>query len=120
MSAKRIAKPSRRADVPQRGRANLGRLRRMSEEAIERTSPPELTDLPDDFWSDAEVVVAPLKQAISLRVDRDVLDWFREQGPRYQTRINAVLRTYVSQAKGARKSVRAVRSKTSSRQGGSR
>jgi uncharacterized protein (DUF4415 family) len=91
----------------------------MTEQEIKRTSPPELADLPDDFWSDAEVVVAPLKQAISLRVDRDVLDWFREQGPRYQTRINAVLRTYVSQAKGVRKSARAVRSKTSRRPDGS-
>ena len=120
MSAKRVAKRLRRADVAQRGRADLARLRRMTEQEIERTSPPELAHLPDDFWSDAEVVVAPLKQAISLRVDRDVLDWFREQGPRYQTRINAVLRTYVSQAKGASNSTRAVRSRTSRRREGSR
>ena len=99
MSAKRTAKLSRRDDLPQRGRADLGRLRRMTEPEIERTSPPELADLRADFWADAEVVVAPLKQAISLRVDQDVLEWFREQGPRYQTRINAVLRTYVSRAK---------------------
>ncbi len=120
MSAKRIAKPSRRADVPPRGRADLGRLRRMTEREIERTSPPELADLPDDFWSEAEVVVAPLKQAISLRVDQDVLDWFREQGPRYQTRMNAVLRTYVSQAKGVRRSGRALRSKASHQREGAR
>ena len=36
--------------------ADLGRLRRMSESEILRTSPPELADLPDDFWSDATVV----------------------------------------------------------------
>ena len=36
------------------------------------------------------------KQAISLRIDRDVLDWFRAAGPRYQTRMNAVLRSYMS------------------------
>ena len=35
-------------------------------------------------------------EAISLRVDRDVLAWFRAQGPRYQSRMNAVLRTYVA------------------------
>lgn len=34
------------------------------------------------------------KAAISLRVDPDVLDWFKAQGPGYQTRINAVLRAY--------------------------
>ena len=99
MSARRTAKPSRSDDVPLRGRADLARLRQMTEREIERTSPLELADLPADFWADAEVVVAPLKQAISLRVDQDVLEWFREQGPRYQTRINAVLRTYVSRAK---------------------
>jgi uncharacterized protein (DUF4415 family) len=32
---------------------------------------------------------------VSIRLDRDVLDWFRARGPRYQSRINAVLRAYV-------------------------
>lgn len=34
------------------------------------------------------------KMSISLRVDADVLDWFKAQGPGYQTRINAVLRAF--------------------------
>jgi len=34
------------------------------------------------------------KSSISLRVDADVLDWFKAQGPGYQTRINAVLRAF--------------------------
>ncbi len=37
---------------------------------------------------------APRKAAISLRLDEDVLGWFKAQGPGYQTRINAVLRAY--------------------------
>ena len=36
----------------------------------------------------------PAKTSISLRVDRDVLDWFKAQGSGYQTRINAVLRAF--------------------------
>ncbi len=80
---------------PTRGRANLDRLRRMSDEEIERTSPPELQNLPADFWKEA-VVVPPPKRAISLRVDHDVLEWFLARGPRYQTHMNAVLRAYVS------------------------
>ena len=68
----------------------------MTEAQIARTSPPELADLPEDFWDDAEVVVPEAKQAISLRVDREVLEWFRRTGPRYQTRINAILRTYMT------------------------
>ena len=41
---------------------------------------------------------APRKAAISLRLDADVLDWFRAQGAGYQTRINAVLRAYMEAA----------------------
>jgi len=39
------------------------------------------------------------KSAISLRLDPDVLDWFRTQGPGYQTRMNAVLRAYMEVAR---------------------
>jgi uncharacterized protein (DUF4415 family) len=52
----------------------------MTEREIARTSPPELADLPADFWTAADVVVPPRKQAISLRVDEDVLTWFKRQG----------------------------------------
>ena len=95
MSGRRTGKRSRE-DRPSRGGADLERLRKMTEEEIASTSPPELADLPDDFWDDAVVVSPPPKEAISLRVDRDVLDWFRSQGPRYQTRMNAVLRSYMT------------------------
>jgi len=67
----------------------------MSEGEIAATSPEDLSDLPSDFWDDAEVVWPQRKEAISLRVDQDVLKWFRSGGPRYQTRMNAVLRSYV-------------------------
>ena len=73
----------------------LDRLGQMSDEEIERNSPPELQNLPADFWKEA-VVAPPPKRAISLRVDHDVLEWFRARGPRYQTHMNAVLRAYVS------------------------
>lgn len=36
----------------------------------------------------------PSKASISLRVDQDVLEWFKAQGPGYQTRINSVLRAF--------------------------
>ena len=94
MSAKRTPKHSKRRETL-RGRADLARLRRMREQDIARTSPPELTDLPADFWDEAVLVPPAVKQAISLRVDGDVLEWFRGQGPRYQSRMNAVLRAYM-------------------------
>ena len=40
------------------------------------------------------LVPVPPKTSISLRVDRDVLEWFKAQGPGYQTRINTILRAF--------------------------
>jgi uncharacterized protein (DUF4415 family) len=68
----------------------------MGEAEINATSPRELIDLPDGFREEAVVVTPPPKEAISIRIDRDVLEWFRSQGPRYQTRMNAVLRSYMT------------------------
>ena len=52
------------------------------------------------FWKGAKVVLPRRKIAVTLRLDADVLDWFRqEQG--YQTRINAILRTYMEAQESA-------------------
>jgi uncharacterized protein (DUF4415 family) len=54
-------------------------------------------------WACARLVLPPGKEPVTLRLDRDVLDWFRRQGRGYQTRINAVLWAFVeAQDKGAR------------------
>lgn len=101
MSAMRTAKSSRAKparSVPQHGRANLAQLRRVTEAEIARTSPDELRDLPADFWDEAVPVLAAAKVPISLRVDADVLAFFRESGPRYQSRMNAVLRSYMERS----------------------
>lgn len=87
---------SGRRRQPSRGRADLARLRQQSEAAIARTSPPELADLPVGFWDEPELLVPQAKRAISLRVDADVLAWFKAHGPRYQSRMNAVLRGYMA------------------------
>ena len=58
------------------------------------------------FWrglATAVVVEPGTKQPISLRVDVDVLDWFKAQGPRYQSRINAFLRSYMVQRRQDKK-----------------
>jgi uncharacterized protein (DUF4415 family) len=90
------SKPSRKSEKPRRGRAKLAKLRKVSERAIRVSSPPELADLPADFFTKAEIVHPKPKQPISLRVDEDVLAWFKKQGPRYQSRMNAVLRAYMA------------------------
>jgi uncharacterized protein (DUF4415 family) len=81
--------------VPSQGRAKLAKLRRITDAEIVRASPEELGDLPRGFWDDAVPVVPAAKIPISLRVDSDVLEFFRATGPRYQSRMNAVLRSYM-------------------------
>lgn len=82
--------------TPTRGKADLERLRRMTDEEIEANADEDLPIFPDSFWKNARVVAPVGKRAISLRIDVDVINWFRATGPRYQSRINAVLRQYVT------------------------
>ena len=48
------------------------------------------------FWDGAEVVWPRPKERVTVRFDRDVLDFFRTDGKGYQTRMNAVLRAYMA------------------------
>jgi uncharacterized protein (DUF4415 family) len=63
-------------------------------EAIVREDAPDAASLGADFWASARVVVPPGKASVHLRVDQDVLAWFRAQGSGHLTRMNAVLRAY--------------------------
>ena len=89
-------KQSSKRRTPSRGRADLDGLRRLSDAEVRDSSPPELSGLPHDFWDTAELVEPVRKQAVSLRIDEDVLAWFKQRGPRYQSRMNAVLRSYMN------------------------
>ncbi|MEO9963323.1 MAG: BrnA antitoxin family protein [Alphaproteobacteria bacterium] len=61
---------------------------------------PDAAPIADEgFWSRAKVVMPTPKQAISIRLDTDVLDFFKDEGPGYQSRINAVLRSYMDAKK---------------------
>jgi uncharacterized protein (DUF4415 family) len=65
-----------------------------------RSEAPEAESLGAAFWKSARVVERVPKAAVSLRLDQDVLDWFKAQGQGHLTRMNAVLRSYVD-AQGA-------------------
>ncbi len=52
-------------------------------------------------WREVALEGRPRKKSVHLRLDEDVLSWFRETGKGYQTRMNAVLRTYYEQVKSA-------------------
>lgn len=67
------------------------RLAEMENKDIDTSDIPELNDA---FFQKAEVHVPP-KQPVTLRLDADVLMWFKSQGQGYQTRINKLLRRYM-------------------------
>lgn len=63
-----------------------------------KSAPIDYTDIPEldeKFWQEAKLVLPEKKTPISIRLDRDVLEWFKSQGEGYQSRINAVLRAYM-------------------------
>lgn len=83
----------------------MARLRTATDEAIERAAAddPDFRDVTDEWLARAEAVMPAPKTLLSLRIDGDVLDWFKRQGPGYQTRINAVLRAFVEQTEKQRR-----------------
>jgi uncharacterized protein (DUF4415 family) len=83
---------------PIRSRTDWQYLDRLTDDEIAAAvaSDPDAAPLDVD-WSQAVLVVPPKKKAISIRVDPDVLDYFKKEGAGYQRRINAVLRSYVEQ-----------------------
>ena len=68
------------------------RLRREREQGIEPVIEPDEGDFD---WSKARVVMPSQKTLISVRLDNDVLAFFKAYGRGYQTRMNAVLRSYM-------------------------
>lgn len=64
-----------------------------------RHDAPQAEPLGKDFWKSARVVVPPGKTSVHLRLDRDIVDWFRGNGKGHLTRMNAVLRAYVDAQK---------------------
>jgi uncharacterized protein (DUF4415 family) len=67
-----------------------------SEAEIERQAQEDSGPLPEDWESTVVIGVPEPRQSIHIRVDADVLRWFKSQGPGYQTRMNAVLKAFVA------------------------
>ena len=67
----------------------------MTQIEIERLANEEDGPLPDGWESTIELAIPERKQDVHIRLDPAVLRWFKAQGPGYQTRINAVLRSFV-------------------------
>ena len=103
MKEKNITIVSR--DSPRRGKTDWDRFRNLTDAEIEAGMAKDSVwrDFNELDWSEGTVVIPPKKTAISIRVDSDVLDYFKKQGTGYQRRINAVLRSYMDQTSGPKK-----------------
>ena len=91
-TAEQLAEKRRRGE----SRSNWGKAASTKRHALEKS----IADDPDEAgtvvdWRNVSVELPKPKAVLNMRVDRDVLNFFRKTGTGYQTRINAVLRAYV-------------------------
>jgi uncharacterized protein (DUF4415 family) len=79
------------------GKTDWRRLRRITDAEIGKgiAADPDAHPTDKQFWRHAKVVWPAPKQIVTMRLDADLLQWFRRQRG-YQTRINAILRAYMS------------------------
>ncbi|MCH9019292.1 MAG: BrnA antitoxin family protein [Proteobacteria bacterium] len=89
--------------APTKGKTDWARVDALTEPRIDEAARADPDALPTDaaFWRDAKLVMPERKVPVSLRIDRDVVDWFKSHGRGYQSRINAVLRSYMNARKKA-------------------
>ncbi len=101
-------------------RRQLGALARADEAEVDTADIPEVLD-----WSLAERgrFYRPVKQIVTIRLDTDIIAWFRARDRKYQTAVNRALREYMmtrsaEQAETGRSTPRAARRKRAGRQKG--
>lgn len=78
-------------DSKKKSKTDWDRLEAMSDEDIDYSDIPPMDK---NFFKTGKLRMPKAKPLISIRIDDDILEWFKAQGPGYQTRINAVLRMY--------------------------
>jgi len=97
MNGKRTGKPLAEEHT------DWNRLRSRSDRQVRRAvkNDPDAQPTDAEFWKTAHVVIPAAKRTITIRLDADILEWLRKEKG-YQTRINAVLRTYMKANQGSR------------------
>ena len=74
------------------GETDFKRLRQMRDADIDDSDIPKLDR---SFWKHAKLTLPEPKDRLTIRVDHDVVEWLKRAGSGYQTRINAILRSYM-------------------------
>ncbi|MGD0832695.1 MAG: BrnA antitoxin family protein [Terracidiphilus sp.] len=82
-------------------RHSLSQVGAMRDRGEDKTSPdaPEAESLGAEFWKSARVVMPSGKTSVHLRLDSDIVEWFKANGKGHLTRMNSVLRAYVEAQK---------------------
>ena len=83
-----------------KGKSDFSRLREMRDEDIDYSDIPRLDK---SFWKTATLTMPEPKDRLTIRLDHDVVEWLKKQGKGYQTRINAILRSYMKAQSDARR-----------------
>ncbi len=73
-------------------KTNWEKVDSVSDNGIDYTDIPELDKR---FWEEAKLVMPESKKKVTIRLDNDVINWFKGHGKGYQTKINAVLKSYI-------------------------
>jgi uncharacterized protein (DUF4415 family) len=89
---------SRKSTIVRHSLSEIGGLR---ERGLDKTRPdaPIAESLGEEFWKSARVVMPTGKTSVHLRLDSDVVEWFKSRGKGHLTHMNAVLRAYVDTQK---------------------
>jgi uncharacterized protein (DUF4415 family) len=83
---------------PSRSKTDWDRVDALTDADIRRairSDPDAAPELDTAWFRRAKLVLPEPKKAVSIRLDREVVEWFQKHGRGYQTRINAILRAYV-------------------------
>ena len=101
MTAERITRVTLAEARKMKSLTDWDRVNSMTEEEIERNAleDPDNPPWTEEEWARARVVFPEGKAPVTLRLDKDIIAWFKARGRGYQTRINAVLRAFVEAQK---------------------
>lgn len=80
-------------------RSELDHLLQLQEDAIDTSDIPEITDA-ELFRGSRGQMYRPIKKPVTMRLDADVIEWLKDQGPGYQTKANRILRAQMMKALG--------------------
>ena len=75
-----------------KSKTDWARVAAMTDDEIDCSEIPEADE---SFWANAELILPENKIKLGVRFDKIVVDWFKKQGPGYQSKMNSVLKTYV-------------------------